>query len=238
MLTAETVRSDLMDRLLHADGGALRYAVSLGRYESYERLGSAGWEQAGCSVPPEIAEGAACFRALAKQYPELTVTYPSRVISTVVRQDGMARIRLRQNFAEVSVPADFSRVHGGEAFCGFLHENWSEQCAELTDLLAKRLRRHELRTQRMFGETHMQSVSFTLDCEFVQSEIWNIGLERCGLYPLQWENEVFGMARLLRDDLAAALRADCGDNLCIRIACEEHACRLTLEYGKQEETIC
>jgi hypothetical protein len=238
MLTAETVRSDLMDRLLHADGGALHYAVSLGRSESYERLGSAGWEQAGSSVPPEITAGAACFRALAKQYPALTVTYPSRVISTVVRKDGMARIRLRQNFAEVSVPEDFSRVHGGEAFCSFLRENWSEQCAELTALLAKRLRRHELRTQRLFGAAHMERVSFTLDCEYAQSDIWNIGLERCGLYPLQWENEVFGMARLLRDDLTAALRTDCGDGLCIRIAREENACRLTLEYGTQDGTLC
>lgn len=230
MLTAADAHAGLMRRLLAEEGGAFHYTVSLGHCESRGRLAANGWQPDGSSVSHEITQGAAACRALAKEFPALHITYPSRTLSSQLFSGGTARVLIRETAAEIDVPADFSYEAGGCAFRDDLLAEWGESAGELADLIAKRLRRHELRTVRMFGDAPAGEIAFTLEREFAGSEIWQIALADCGLYPLMWEREVFGMARLLRERLTAALAPDCGEALQIRLAYTENACRLILEY--------
>ncbi|MBR5722168.1 MAG: hypothetical protein IKX57_00955 [Oscillospiraceae bacterium] len=177
-----------------------------------------------------LVENAAVFRELADRFPDLKITYPQTVLSE-------ADAHTRTN-AVIQVPEPFSAHHCGTAFQQIMHDKWQPQLDELTAEITRRLRKHEFKTARLFSANPLAgSASFRVTDETAESDIWAILLESCGLYPLQWDDEITGMALLLCDALKTALAEDGREIL--EVAAErnpaEKCCTVTVYYSIKQD---
>jgi hypothetical protein len=155
----------------------------------------------------QIEMNAAAVRMLGERYPDLKIKYPQTVVSekTVMTGGQKQYFTETRTDAVIQAPDSFVQVHTGAAFRQLLTEEWNEQLSKLTEQIVKRLRRHELRTARMFGgNPDAAAVHFRVTEDTAESDIWTVQLSHCGFYPLQWDGEICGMALLLAEKLKEA----------------------------------
>ena len=178
----------------------------------------------------ELIENAAVFRELADRFPDLKITYPQTVLS---EEQGITRTD-----AVIQVPEPFSALHCGTAFQQLMHDKWQSQFDELVSEIARRLRKHEFKTARLFSANPLSgSAAFRITDETAESDIWTILLESCGLYPLQWDDEITGMTLLLCDALKAALAEENREILEVTAARNpsEKCCTVTVYYSMKQD---
>lgn len=192
-------------------------------------------------LSPELEINAAAVRGLGERFPSLNISYPATVLSEekTEEHDGKYNIMTKtRTDAVIHVPASFSESHCGISFQKILQSDWKQQLAELTAQIAKRLRKHEMKTARLFGKDPAAgAVTFRVTAETVESEIWAVTLESCGFYPLQWEGEVCGMAKLLSDHLPEPLAPDCKEILAVKAKRlpEQQAYAVTVYYSMKQD---
>ena len=100
------------------------------------------------------------------------------------------------------------------------------------------LRRHEMRTAKMFGKNpDAASARFQITEDLAASEIWTIPLAHCGFYPLQWDAEICGMALLLAKRLKETLADDCGSMLetSVRRDPKQKCCSVVIYYSIKQD---
>ena len=238
MLTADALQTELMTRCL--SGKAFTLVKELGRYQTQSVREDAGWQET-VTDPPAMAQIQAAVsevRQLAARFPQLHITYPQQLLSEQQPVgDENLRFALRRTNAVIEVPETFARFHGGCDFYALLQNEWQTQTDALTAAVCKRLRKREIRTAEMFGAQYDRTEIQLHICRTeVCTDIWQIALEDHGLYPLQWDSEICGMAQCLADALRAQLKEDCGETLRISLRREEQAeqCLLLITYQQQE----
>lgn len=236
VLTAQMLESELMARCLA--GKAFTMVKELGRYRTQSVRTDDGWEETVVARDPRIAEGAAEVVRLSVMYPELKITYPQQTLSEYRPvEDDALRFGLKRTNAVIEVPESFARQHSGWDFCALLKAEWSDPLASLGEAVCKMLRKCELRTVRMFAEKDARAqIVIEVADEWIRTKIWTVPLEKHGLYPLQWDAEHCGMALALRDLLAEALSAECGESLQITPArdAQHKTASLLLTYHIQD----
>ena len=136
-------------------------------------------------LSPELEINAAAVRGLGERFPSLNISYPATVLSEekTEEHDGKYNIMTKtRTDAVIQVPASFSESHCGISFQKILQSDWKQQLAELTAQIAKLLRKHEMKTARLFGKDPAAgAVTFRVTAETVESEIWAVTLESCGM---------------------------------------------------------
>ena len=202
---------ELLAAALTADGKGFTVTKTLGVYTTYARLtDNDTWEQTACTPRTEIEAATVPVRALKDRFPDIQITYPQTVISeTQPIGDGSRRTTVRRAEAVITVPDSFVQIHSGAALQQILHEKWQPQLDELTAQIANRLKKHELRTAEMFGvRLPRPAAVWYVTADTAESEIWTIPFVRCGLYPLQWDGEICGMALVLAETLRNVFPAE------------------------------
>ena len=240
MLTAQNLQKELLENAMRAEGKDFTITKQLGVVES---VADGDGNPLPDRVPAErmnVQMNAAALRMLAEREPSLKITYPQTLLSKSTVQSGGATFNftVTRTDAVIEVPASFVDLHCGIAFQQTLQEEWSSQLQDLTDRIAKRLRKHEMRTNLMFGENpNAAAAHFTVTRETCESGIWTVPLSRCGLYPLMWDGEICGMALLLASRLKSALADDCGTLLETDVRRDDAAktCTVTLYYSFKQE---
>lgn len=187
-----------------------------------------------------VAQHAAAVRKLKENFPALQIRYPQTVISekeTSVGKETQHFVTIRID-AVITAPESFVQEHTGTAFRQLLESEWTKQIGDLTEQIANRLRRHEFKTERMFGkDSNAAAVSFRITEDSAESDIWTILLKHCGFYPLQWDGEICGMALMLAERLKTALEADCGTLLetAVRRDAKQKCCVVTVYYSIKQD---
>lgn len=190
------------------------------------------------------AEAADVSRAAVKmvqeRFPELDIRFRGVTVSeAAVRTDDeeFTDIATRTE-AVIAVPDSFVQHHNGTHFRQILQDEWLPQLSDLTEHITARLRRHEIRTARMFGRNPLAAAaSFRITEDTAESDIWTIPLARCGFYPLQWDSEICGMALLLAERIKEALTEDCGSMLetAVRRNHKNRHCTVYLYYSIKQD---
>lgn len=215
--TTDQLADELFSELLLQNGKGFTRTKQLGRVQGQHNAAA-------------LIENAAAVRGLADRYPDLHITYPCTVLSEAEN--------ISRTDAVISVPDSFAELHCGIAFQQLMQEKYQQQFEELTAQIVSRLRRHEFKTNRLFGVNPLAgAASFRITEETAESDIWTVLLENCGLYPLQWDSEVCGMALLLRETLPAALAEDGREILEIAVQRmpSEKSCALTVYYSMKQD---
>ena len=239
-LTAQSLAAELLADLMTAEDQGFTIQKPLGSVEySANEDGTPGKEQ-NPQARVDIETNAAAVRMLAERWPELKITYPQTVVSekTVWTNGEPQHFTELRTDAVICVPELFVQVHSGASFRSLVQEEWRSQLTDLAEHITKRLRRHELRTARMFGpETDAGAAVFRVKEDTVESDIWRISLSQCGFYPLQWDGEICGMALLLAERLKETLAGDCGTMLetAVRRREEEKCCTVTVYYSFKQD---
>lgn len=215
--TTEGLASEIFSEMIRRNGEGFTLIRELGTV-----TGQQGAEA--------VVENAAVFRELADRFPDLKITYPQTVLSE--------EQALTRTDAIIQVPEPFSALHCGTAFQQIMHEKWQPQLDELTEEITRRLHRHEFKTARLFSANPLAgSAAFRVTDETVESDIWTILLESCGLYPLQWDDEITGMALLLCNALKTALAEE--NREILEVAAErnpaEKCCTVTVYYSIKQD---
>lgn len=207
--------TELLTRCITADGNAFTIRKAIGIYRQHFILTEDGWECDRRTDTTAILARTEQIRQFAAMYPELTVTYPHNVL-----QDDRAHTTETELWVEseatalIAVPESFVLKHGGSDFLALLEEQYPETISALAIAAEKRLLRHEVRTQRMFGKNNtVFPVVCNVTADAVCSEIWTLPLAEHGLRPLQWNGEVCGMARALANKLSESLQCEAAVSL-------------------------
>ena len=220
-LSTEGIAAELFSEAMRADGKGFTLTKELGTLQS-------PGDTAGLEM------NAAAVRGLADRFPDLKITYPQTMLSEADPDDPDA-FRPSRTDAVITVPDAFVGVHCGTAFQQIVQEKYGEPLRELTEQIAKRIRKHELKTARLFGKE--PAASFRITAESAESDIWTVMLEHCGFYPLQWDGEVCGMALLLKQSLAETLSG--GEDAQPEITAErdpkQKCCTLTVRYSMKQD---
>ena len=215
--TTEELAAEIFSEMLRRNGEGFTLIREIGTVH-----GQTGTEK--------LVENAAVFRELADRFPDLKITYPQTVLS---EENAIARTD-----AVIQVPEPFSAHHCGTAFQQIMHDKWQPQLDELVAEIVGRLRKHEFKTARLFSMNPLAgSAAFRVTDETAESDIWTILLESCGLYPLQWDDEITGMALLLCDALKTALAEE--NREILEITAErnpaEKCCTVTVYYSMKQD---
>lgn len=204
------VGADLFHRCITADGEAFTIERKLGEYRQCFVKEEDGWRCQQCSDLTAIRAATEQVRLFAGMYPELTVTYPNRILSDPrTESDCTTAWVLSAAMAVISVPAEFAAEHGGMRFLSLLKEEWKEQLGTLSLAVEKLLLRHEIRTAQLFGKDGVPDrVTVRIAADRIETAIWTLPLAKAGFYPLQWDGELCGMAKALGETLGEALSCD------------------------------
>lgn len=236
MLTTEALSAELMNETMLAADKGFTLTKPLGTLLTARAGTGAPYSASPAAARTEIEMNAAAVRMLGTRFPALKITYPQTVISEKTVHTGTEPIYYTETRTDavIEVPEDFVQNHSGTAFRQLLQNDWLPQLGDLTVQIANRLRKHELRTARMFGDdAQAAAASFRLTDDTAESDIWVIPLSRCGFYPLQWDGEICGMALMLAERLKEALAQDCGTLLetAVRRSETKRSCTVTLYYS-------
>ena len=239
-LTAEMLQTDLFSEVIAAGDQGFTMTKTLGTLEYESDAEGNPLPEKNRAVRDAIAQNAAAVRKLAEQYPDLQVTFPQTVVSEKIILTGETEqhFTAARTDAVITVPESFVQVHTGTAFRQLVQNEWASQFTDLTGQIAKRLRKHEMRTAKLFGENpDAASAVIRVTDETVESEIWTLLLAHCGFYPLQWDGEICGMAILLAERLKETLAADCGSMLetTVRRYAKEKFCTVTVYYSIKQD---
>lgn len=196
--------TELFTRCIAADNKALVIEKHLGRYRQRFVRTEDGWECAFRTDTTQIIRMTDQIRQFAALYPELKVSYPHKILNdareTVENHEAWVD---SEALAVLEVPEAFVNQYSGSDFLVLLKQDWSVQVSALADAVAARLRRYEIRTRQMFGR---RESSLHVQCEVtadaICSDIWHLPLSAHGLYPLQGNAELCGMARALAETLS------------------------------------
>ena len=239
-LTTESLIEELFSETITAEDQGFTMTKTLGAVT--ERTDADGNLQPDTNrnARTVIEMNAAAVRLLAARFPELKVTYPRTVVSetTVLAGGKEYHCTETRTDAVICVPESFVQVHTGAAFRQLVAAEWASQFTELTEQIVKRLRKHEMRTARLFGKNPESAAAvFRVTEDTVESEIWTVLLMHCGFYPLQWDGERCGMAMLLAERLREALKADCGSLLetAVRRNTREKCFTVTVYYSIKQD---
>lgn len=210
MLTVDTLAEELLTDTLTAGGAGFTCTKILGTYTVYARLTDGEWVQTACTSLHDIQAATAQIRSLKERFPDLQIAYPQTVLSeTESVTDGNQRTTVRKAEAVIDVPESFVQIHSGIALQQILHEKWQPQLDDLTARLEKRLKKHELRSAEMFDIRLPEPAAvFYVTADSAESLIWTIPYTGCGLYPLQWDGEICGMAITLAEALRGVFPAE------------------------------
>lgn len=239
-LTAEMLQTELFAETIAAGDQGFTLKKELGILEYETDADGNLLPERNLTVRGEIEQNAAEVRKLTELYPDLKASFPQTVVTEKIVKTG----DVEQHFtatrtdAVITVPESFVQVHTGTAFRQLVQNEWTSQFTDLTGQIAKRLRKHEIRTARLFGENPDAAAAvIRVTDETVESEIWTLLLSHCGFYPLQWDGEVCGMAILLAERLKEALAADCGTLLetSVRRYAKEKYCTVTVYYSIKQD---
>lgn len=206
----DDLAEELLTAALTAGGEGFTRTKILGTYTVYSRLTDGEWQQTGCTSLYNIEAAAAQVRKLKERFPDLRITYPQTVISeTESGKKRDQRTTIRKAEAVIEVSEAFVQIHSGIALQQILHEKWQPQLDDLTERLEKRLKKHELRSAEMFDIRLPEPAAvFYVTADIAESMIWTIPFADCGLYPLQWDGEICGMAITLADALRGVFPAE------------------------------
>lgn len=240
LLTAEALDAELFAEIMTAEDQGFTLRKTLGAVEcKTDADGNPLWDGAQ-EARREVEQNAAAVRLLGERHPELKITYPQTVISekTVRTDETEAHFTATRTDAVIEVPDTFVMLHSGSSFRQLLVSEWSEQLNNLVEQITKRLRRHEMRTAKMFGKNpDAASARFQITEDLAASEIWTIPLAHCGFYPLQWDAEICGMALLLAKRLKETLADDCGSMLetSVRRDPKQKCCSVVIYYSIKQD---
>lgn len=239
-LTTEMLAAELFSEAISAKDSGFLLTKALGTVERGSDGNGEPLPMPHSDAQTQIEMNAAAVRMLGERYPDLKIKYPQTVISekTVMQGEQKQYFTETRTDAVIQVPDSFVQVHTGAAFRQLLAEEWQAQLAKLTEQIVKRLRRHELRTARMFGENpDAAAASFRVTEDTAESEIWTVQLSHCGFYPLQWDGEICGMALLLAEQMKAALAEDCGTLLetAVRRDPKRKCCTVVVYYSIKQD---
>lgn len=239
-ISADLLMKELLAEAMLSGGNAFTIEKTLGTVESRRDENGNLLPDTDTAARTDVEINAAAVRLLAERVPSLKISYPGKVLAeqTVCTGDVTVYSTLTRTDALIEVPEDFVQVHCGISFQKLMQEGWSEQLGDLTAQIAERLKKHEMRTNRLFGKEDAASaaVSFRITSETAESDIWCIPLHKCGLYPLQWDGEVCGMALLLIERLKEALN---GITDVLEIAAKrdekQKLCTVTVYYSIKQD---
>lgn len=239
-LTTESLASELFSEAIAAADQSFTMRKELGTVTDRRDAEGNPGPDTSRTARTQIEMNAAAVRMLAERFPELKVTYPQTKVSEKTVRTGDTEYTCTESRTDalISVPESFVQVHTGAAFRQLVAAEWTAQFTELTEQIVRRLRKHEIRTARMFGSNpESDAAVFRVTEETVESEIWTVLLTHCGFYPLQWDGEICGMAILLADRLKEALREDCGTLLetAVRRNAKEKCCTVTVYYSIKQD---
>lgn len=240
-LTTDQLMKELLAETLDTNGAGFTLKKMLGTVELRRNGNGEPLPETDASARTNVEMNAAAVRLLSERIPSLKITYPRTVLSetAVVGQNDITYYTMMRTDAIIEVPEDFAQIHCGSAFQKLMNEEWSAQLADLTGQIAARLKKHELRTNRLFGKEDAKAaeVKFCVTAENIETDIWCIPLRRCGLYPLQWDGEICGMALLLKERLKEPLAEICGEVLEIAAARDndQKLCTVTVYYSIKQD---
>ena len=238
-LSTNALYEELFTLAKQSDGGDFTFTKEIGIAVTYRNQNDTPLPVK--QLSPDLEINAAAVRGLGERFPSLNISFPATVLSEekTDEHDGMYNIMTKtRTDAVIQVPAAFSEAHFGIAFQNMLRSDWQQQLTELTAQIAKRLQKHEMKTARLFGKNpDSAAVTFRVTAETAESDIWAILLERCGFYPLQWEGEICGMAKLLSELLPEQLAPDCKEILAVKTTClpEQQAYSVTVYYSMKQD---
>lgn len=239
VLSADRLAAKLLDETLSNEHG-FTMTKTIGTVKTRCAPDGRTWilsddaEQAG----PEVNRSAVLL--LRQRFPELNIRFCGTTVSetTVFTDDEELRDIVTRTDALIEVPDSFVQFHCGAAFRQLLQDEWQPQLTDLVSRIVNRLRKHELRTTRMFGASpYAAAAVLRITEDTAESDIWVIPLQRCGFYPLQWDGEVCGMALLLAERLREALAEDCGSLLETAVQRDDtnRQCALKLYYSIKQD---
>ncbi len=235
VLTTEMLEEELRNRALQQSGAGFTVTKELGKVTVREGEDGSRTVIAGKAASEEIAQAADTIRALGKQIPELKITYPQTVLSEEQERRGdtsYTAITSRTD-AVIEVPESLSAQYSGAEFRHLMTSEWSEQTEKLAAAIAANLRKHEFRTERMFGTDDNEAAAvFRVTAETAESDIWLLPIDRCGLYPLAWDQEICGLSVLLAQRLKESLADACGELRSITVKRDpgQQCCLVTVQY--------
>ena len=239
LLTTDALAAELLDEAMLSGGKGFTLTKTLGILQTTQN-------SSGDPVPAmdgartEIEINAAAVRMLGERFPILNITYPQTKLSEKNVLTGAEPVIITETRTDamIHVPDEFVQLHCGTAFQQLLQTEWAPQLDNLTAQIVRRLRRHELRTAEMFaGNKKAAASAFRLTEDMAESDIWMLPLSRCGFLPLQWDNEICGMALLLAERLKMLLADDCGSMLeiAVRRDAAKKCCTVTLYYSLRQD---
>ena len=239
-LTTEMLAAELFSEAISAKDSGFTLTKVLGTAESGKDENGELLPMPHSDARTQIEMNAAAVRMLGERYPDLKIKYPQTVVSekTVMTGGQKQYFTETRTDAVIQAPDSFVQVHTGAAFRQLLTEEWNEQLSKLTEQIVKRLRRHELRTARMFGgNPDAAAVNFRVTEDTAESDIWTVQLSHCGFYPLQWDGEICGMALLLAEKLKEALADDCGTlpETAVRRDPKQKCCTVVVYYSIKQD---
>ena len=235
VLTTEMLEEEIRNRALQQNGAGFTVTKELGTVSVREGEDGSRVLVAGKAASEEIEHSAEAIRALGKQIPELKITYPQTVLSEEkeTRGDASYTVITSRTDAAIEVPESLSAQYSGAEFRRLMASDWSEQTGRLAAEIAANLQKYEFRTERLFGtDDNAATAVFRVTAETAESDIWLLPIDRCGLYPLAWDQEVCGLSVLLAQRLKESL-ADACKELCsitVRRDPAQQSCLVTVQY--------
>ncbi len=241
-LTADSLTGELFARALRAEDQSFCLTKTLGTVNDTETADENGEAHHAFSSSERLSVemNASAVRILKEHFPELQIRYPQTVESEKTVQNGEQTQIIRQirTDAVIQVPEEFVQIHTGASFRQLMKAEWTKQLDSLTEQIVSRLRRYEIKTERMFGGgAETAALSFRVTEETAESDIWTVMLKQCGFYPLQWDGEICGMAMLLAERLKTALTGDCTapPETSVRRDQKQKICRVTVYYSIKQD---
>ena len=210
--TPEALEEDLFQACLESGGEEVTMRVLIAAYTQMfvRKDAESGWEHGGSSDLRGLQMGTAAVKDVLKQYTELKVRFP-QVTTADEREttaENSARV-MKESYAEINVPAEFSKNFSGFAFRELLAEKYAAQLEKLAKQMEKKLRRYELRTARMFAkDDSLWEIPVRISKNSVFTDVWEIPYENVGLYPMLWHTEVCGLGGLLAERLTEQMKID------------------------------
>lgn len=235
-ISADALAAELLAESLNSEHG-FTITKTLGTVKTRRAADGTMWVLSD-SKAADVSRAA--VRLLQERFPELDIRFRGVTVSEadVRTDDGEYTDIETSTEAVIEVPDSIVLHHNGTHFRQILQDEWLPQLSDLTERITARLRRHEIRTARMFGKNPLAAAaSFRVTEDTAESDIWAIPLSRCGFYPLQWDSEICGMSLLLAERIKEALTEDCGDMLetAVRRNHKKKHCTVFLYYSIKQE---
>lgn len=218
--TPEALDEDLFQACLASGGEEVTMRVLICSYlQAFVRKDAeSDWQNGGSSDLRGLQAGTAAIKEHLKQYEELQLRFP-QVTAQDERENATANTArvTKESYAEITVPAEFSKSFSGFAFRELLMEKYASQLDTLCKLIEKKLRRYECKTARMFAkDDSLWEIPLQVSANGVFTNVWEISCEDVGMYPMLWHREVCGLGGLLAERLTEQLKFD-GKNVSARI---------------------